>query len=512
MNTTGFIREITMFHDRMAPEIGLLVGYGAIIDAMQLPVPLPRTCALISTKNRHYTTSEWLIFTPRYKPADTLYDQLVFALKYEGVNLIFFKIIFETIGPATVESWIRKEPLSQYCRRIWFLYEWLMHTKLSLPDLESGNYIPLLEEKLQYVSPQPIKSSRHRVNNNVPGTVGFCPLIHRTPKLDRYLAENLSSRMGEILGTIHKDTLRRTSAYLMLKDSKASFRIEGEESTQARATRWGKANELAGKKPLTKDELLRLQEIIIEDSRFTVMGYRTEGGFVGEHDRHTGAPIPEHISARWEDVDDLITGLITTASFLETCMFHPVLSAAAVAFGFVYIHPFADGNGRLHRYVIHHLLSAMKFTPQGIIFPVSSAILEKIDEYRTVLETYSRPLLDCIEWRPTAGNNVEVLNKTIDYYRYFDATVHAEFLFECIEDTITRIIPEEVTYLEHYDRMKTWLDERFQMPNSKVALLIRFLEQNNSTLSKRAVNKEFQGLTEQEVKEIEEMYQSIVGV
>ncbi len=30
-----------------------------------------------------------------------------------------------------------------------------------------------------------------------------------------------------------------------------------------------------------------------------------------------------------------------------------VCAAAAAAFGFVFIHPFEDGNGRIHRFLIH---------------------------------------------------------------------------------------------------------------------------------------------------------------
>ena len=154
----------------------------------------------------------------------------------------------------------------------------------------------------------------------------------------------------------------------------------------------------------------------------------------------------------------------------------------------------------------------MKFAPQGIIFPVSAAILDKIDDYRKVLESYSHPLLDFIQWRKTPDNNVEVLNETIDYYRYFDATNQAEFLFECVDYTIKKIIPDEVSYLQNYDAMKTWLDDHFQMPDNMVALLIRFFEQNNGTLSNRAREKEFVELTDKEVKKIEKYYQSLHDV
>jgi len=120
---------------------------------------------------------------------------------------------------------------------------------------------------------------------------------------------------------------------------------------------------------------------------------------------------------------------------------------------------------------------------------VSAEILDRISDYRKVLETYSHPLLDFIQWKKTTKNNVEVLNETIDYYRYFDATVQTEFLFECVDYTINNIIPEEVAYLQKYDAMKSWWDNRFQMSDKTVALLIRFLSQHDGKLSKRAKDK-----------------------
>jgi hypothetical protein len=49
---------------------------------------------------------------------------------------------------------------------------------------------------------------------------------------------------------------------------------------------------------------------------------------------------------------------------------------------------------------------------------------------------------------------VEVLNGTVDFYRYFDATKQAEFLYDCVEDTLDRVIPNEVTFLQNYDGLK----------------------------------------------------------
>ena len=186
-----------------------------------------------------------------------------------------------------------------------------------------------------------------------------------------------------------------------------------------------------------------------------------------------------------------------------------VLAATIIAFGFVFIHPFVDGNGRLHRYLIHHVLAKKGFTQQGVIFPVSASILDHIDDYRNVLECYSHPLLDHIEWKETEDHNVEVLNNTIDFYRYFDATKQAEFLYDCVEDTLERVIPEEVNYLLKYDEFKRYLDNEFEMPDKMVAMLVRFLEHNNGELSKRALAKEFSALKADEIKAIESTYKTI---
>jgi hypothetical protein len=505
-----FSRQLKVFHGREAPEEGILAGYGAMIEAFHLPMPMPAPLALISPKKRQYETGEWKVFTSRHQPEDSLYKQLVFALKYEGVNLLFFKKLFQTLPKQEVETLVQLEPSGQYSRKIWFLYEWLMDEPLAIPDAGTKiKYTPLLDQDLQYAVPGS-ESPRHKIINNLPGTNHFCPLIRKTDKLGEYIAAGLAAHSDKFLQGIRKDILQRASAFLLLKDSKASFTIEGESPKSKRAARWGQAIGQAGMQDLSKEELIRLQQLVIENPRFVDMGFRTKGGFVGEHDRTTGEPIPDHISARWQDLDVLMTGLIRANELLLKGDFDAVLAASMVAFGFVFIHPFEDGNGRIHRYLIHHVLAKKKFAQQGIIFPVSASILDHITDYRKVLEEYSHPLLDYIEWKETSDHNVEVTNDTLDYYRYFDATAQAEFLYACVEDTIENIIPSEINYLTQYDAFKTFLEEEFEMPDKMVAMVVHFLAQNNGQLSKRAREKEFNALSDHEVTEIEKQYQRIM--
>ena len=63
-----------------------------------------------------------------------------------------------------------------------------------------------------------------------------------------------------------------------------------------------------------------------------------------------------------------------------------------------------DGNGRLHRHLIHESLTAAGFTPKGIILPVSTVILSNLDRYKATLETFSRRLRSrtSFEWMTDA--------------------------------------------------------------------------------------------------------------
>ncbi|HBG69835.1 MAG: cell filamentation protein Fic [Bacteroidetes bacterium GWF2_43_63] len=509
MNKKRFSINAGVFHGRTAPEQGVIAGYAAIIDTLGLELPMPSILSLICNTRKQYSTGEWNVFSSRAAFEDTLYRHLVFALKYEGLHLLFFKKLFEKLSAKDVVAILKEEPTGQYSRKIWFLYEWLMHKELPIDDLTIKNYVPLVDDSLQFALSSGSKSPRHRIINNLPGTRDFCPLIRKTAKLENYIKENISGRKSAYLKKIHKDILQRTAAFLLLKDSKASFSIEGESPKSSRAARWGRIIGQAGNNDLTKEELIRLQQAVIENARFIKLGFREQGGFVGEHDRITGEPVPDHISAKWQDVKQLINGLIASNELLLNDEIDAVLTATVIAFGFVFIHPFVDGNGRIHRYLIHHVLMRKQFSAQGLVFPVSASILNHIDDYRKALESHSQPLLDFIEWKETSDHNIEVLNDTIDYYRYFDATRLAEFLYDCVNDTIQNIIPAELKYIQQYDELKRYIENKFEMPDKLIATLVRFLEQNNGKLSQRAREKEFEALTETEVRDIEKIYLEI---
>jgi Fic/DOC family len=501
-----FSGPVSVFHDRRLPETATPAGYAALIAAYSLPVPVPRTLSAIGTKHRIIEQGGWRIYTPRHAPEPTLEGHLTFALKNEGIDLAVLKRLFLAVREEDLAELVRQKPTGLYTRRIWFLYEWLLGRELKLPAADKVSYVDAVDTELQFAGLGQ-NSVRHRVRNNFPGTPEFCPLVFKTPALNNFVALDLKERARIVVSEVPKDLLARTAAFLLLKDSKSSYVIEGERPPQDRIQRWGRAIGEAGRTPLDEQEFLRLQRIVIGDERFVKLGFRNEGGFVGEHDRDTQRPIPDHISARHEDLTSLVGGLIAFDHTAENEL-DPVIAAAVLAFGFVYIHPFEDGNGRIHRYLMHHVLARRGFNPAGVHFPVSSAILEKIDEYKSVLESYSSRLLPCVQWEATPQGNVKVLNDTVDFYRFFDATPHSEFLYECVRQTIEHDLPNETRFLRSFDKFRTGIENMIDMPERTLNNLFGFLRQNAGRLSKRARESEFSQLTPDEVTQIEELYRA----
>jgi Fic family protein len=499
-------RLVNEFQGRLAPEPMRTAGYSALSDHYHLKAPLPSKLAGIAERHHKVETIEWELLTPRHAPADDLGGHLEFALKWEGVDLGVLSALFRVVSDEEIRTLVQREPTGGYARRLWFLHEWLTQRQLDISEPGKVRAIPVIDPAQQFGLARGVLSSRHKVLDNLPGTSAFCPLVRRTEKIERYLSKGLDRRAREVVGRTHADVMRRAAAFMLLDDSRASFQIEGEKPSPQRAERWAKVIGEAGSRNLTVEELERLQRIVIGDARFVKLGLRTEGGFVGTHDRKTQEPIPVHIGARAEDLKSLIDGVLAYDRRASNSGIDPVVVAAALSFGFVYIHPFEDGNGRLHRWLIHHTLAIARYNPPGVVFPVSAAIYRDIARYKSVLESYSRPLLGLIEWEPTSAGNVRVLNETGDYYRYFDATTHTEFLYECVEQTIERDLPQEVAYLEAYDRFANGVQKIVDMPERKVNRLHGFLRQGKGRLSKRARSGEFAPLSDTEVGEVERLY------
>jgi hypothetical protein len=496
-----------VFQERTVPAGARLAGWAALVHSLKIQVPV-RHSSFVSEQHIRGSRREegaGTIFDKRYWPGESFADHLTFALRHEEIDLLILKRAFEAVPPAEVEAFVRAAPTGAVARRAWYLYEILTGRTLDIEDAPMAAAVDLLDTE-GYFTGRPKLSTRHRVRDNLLGTGQFCPMIRRTPALTEFVGLDLAAEARKIVGHTGAHVVARAASFLLLADSRASFEIEGERPPRNRLERWGRAVMQAGKNPLTLDEILRLQRVLIEDARFVRPGLRPDGVFLGERD-HFGDPLPEFIGARPDNLVSLMAGLIEANDRMRADGIDPVLKAASSAFGFVYIHPFQDGNGRMHRCLIHHVLAERKFTPPGMVFPVSSVMLDRIDGYRAALQAHSGPLMPFIEWRPTAERNVEVLNETADLYRYFDCTAEAEFLYACVRRTVNEDLPREIDYLRRHDEALRRIMDMVEMPNRMAENLVLYIRQNNGSLSKRRRESEFKQLTGEEVAVIEGIVQ-----
>ena len=494
---------ITVFQEKTVLNGTRLVGWAALVHALAIPGPVRRPSCVSKqhVRGSHREEGAWAVFDKRYWPGDDFADHLSFALRHEDIDLLILKRVFEAVAQAEVEAVVRAAPTGIPARRAWYLYETLTGRTLDVEDAPSAAAIDVLDPKA-YFTGNPRLSKRHRVRDNLLGTGRFCPIIRRTKALTEFLALDLAAKARETVGRTGTHLIARAASFMLLADSRASFEIEGERPPRNRLERWGRAVLQAGKNRLTLDEIIRLQRVLIEDTRFVRAGLRPDGVFLGERDPH-GDPLPEFIGARPSDLDNLMGGLLEANDRMRDDGIDPVLKAAATAFGFVYVHPFQDGNGRIHRCLIHHVLAERKFTPPGMVFPVSSVMLDRIDDYRATLRAHSGPLMPFIEWRPTPERNVEVLNQTADLYRYFDCTDAAEFLYACVARTVENDLPREIDYLRRHDEATRRIMDAVEMPDRVAEDLVMFIMQNHGTLSKKRREGEFKKLRDDEVTLIE---------
>ena len=495
--------DLRFLQDRTIPQGTQLVGFAALVHDLELEAPIGSACVVSEGHIRGSQRVEngWTVFDKRYWPGDDITDHVLFALRHEPIDLLILKRAFESIPAEKIKATVESTPTGALARRAWFFYETLTQQKLDLPDARSTAAVDALDSKL-YFTATPTLSKRHRVRDNLLGRGSFCPTIRRTETIANFLSRGLDRKAAEIIGRTGKSLIARAASFLMLADSKASFEIEGERPPRDRIERWGKAVQQAGRNSLSLAELDRLQRVLIEDDRFVKPGLRDDGVFLGERDRDNH-PLPEFIGARPQDVPQLLDGLLATNERMRGSDLDPVLQAAATAFSFVYIHPYEDGNGRLHRWLLHHALAERGFSPRGMVFPVSSVMLEEIDRYRQVLEGHSGPLMEFIRWKPTANQNVEVINDTADLYRYFDCTAEAEFLYECVARTIDHDLPNEIDILRRRDEARTRISEIIDLPDRIMQDLINMILDNEGKLSKRRRDKDFAPLTDDEVNQIE---------
>lgn len=219
----------------------------------------------------------------------------------------------------------------------------------------------------------------------------------------------------------------------------------------------------------------------------------------------TGRRLAEAPAVRGNYVD-----LFDPAGYAELLAFanaspaeaDPLVCAAVISFGFVFIHPFMDGNGRLSRFLFHKALFDRGELSEGRLLPISVAMKRHERDYLATLQATSAPLRE--RWRVRfvdEGRYDFEFTGDAALYRYWDATRAAEFSLRMAQQALEIDLQQETRYLARYDAVKRAVEARFDVRNNTLATLVHGALQNDNVVSRNR-RKQFEGQVSGEVFEL----------
>lgn len=188
-----------------------------------------------------------------------------------------------------------------------------------------------------------------------------------------------SSRIEGVAPSVHRVALAELAQQEEVRGLSEQVRAVARNVTLVRAA----AEELSGAQPVTADRLLALHRSLLPDSP-EHHGTRSTQNWVGGSSYH---PLDaDFVPPPPELVPDLVADLLT---YLNGATHAPLIQAALVHAQFETIHPFADGNGRVGRALIHTVLTRRGLLA-SMILPTSPVLSTLSDEYVEALSCFRK--------------------------------------------------------------------------------------------------------------------------
>ena len=436
------------------------------------------------------------------RPPPTLRGHLSFHLKHEVAHFELLSRLFACCDPAELAAWVADEPTGQYARRAAFLYEFFSGRQLPVPSGLGGSYHDAIGSRdLIVANPeQSVFDRRWRIRDNMPGTRAFCPMVVRSAAGAAALDLDVRGLIHDLEVEFGTDLLMRSAVWMTLRESRSSFALEGEADKTDRIKRF--ADVLARRTgqgvhpPLDDAALAALQrEILGQRTTVRRFGLRQSPVFVGESVRYQ--EIVHYIAPPGEDLAAMLAGLQV---FLDRTQGQsPLMRSAVAAFGFVYIHPLADGNGRVHRFLVNDVLRRDGMIQAPMILPVSALITSDAAErraYERILDVVSQPLMrvlaDSYRFVPTPieypdgiGSNFvfEGVETARPVWRHLDLSRHVAYVADLVQRTIREDMLEEARYLRSHAQARAAIKDIVEMPDAQLDRVIRSVAANQGRLS-----------------------------
>jgi hypothetical protein len=301
------------------------------------------------------------------------------------------------------------------------------------------------------------------------------------------------------MATLPPEMMDRAINWAYLHETRDSFAIEKEEPSEEKSRRFVQLLRQAHEgRELSEDYLVELQNSTVSNPFDKAVLFRHEQNHL--HNGLRGAAGVSYVPPAPDLCRELMEELMTFAN-QSSKQVDPLVAAAVTAFGFVFLHPFMDGNGRLSRFLIHQTLCHSGSLENGLLLPVSVAMKHEESNYLAALKDFSHSARDFwnVTWLDVDQMAFEFIGHP-SIYRYWDATRCVEFTLQMARRALEVELREETEFLDRYDRVIKAVNQRFDVRGSDLSKLVMMCLDNDGKVSKNR-RKQFQYSVPEEVFE-----------
>ncbi|MGA9660139.1 MAG: Fic family protein [Pseudomonas alloputida] len=457
-------------------------GYSLLLDRLQISAVALKRPAIVQPVTRIEKIGNTLAVPHRMAPsADDLLGNVLFALKHEGINLSILAQALPQIPAERFSQALEALPNGAYIRKACYLREAFTGEDIGQPSPVRGAFVQLFDPE-QYITRPGERNSKWRVEFNGLGDLTYCATVERTAQVTELLEHDILGKAKNFIASLPPLMMDRAINWAYLHETQDSFAIEKEAPTEDKSRRFIKLLRQAHERhPLTEDYLVTLQNATVANPLDLAAAFRHEQNHLsnGMHGAAgvTYVPPPPGLCR------ELMESLMRFANEGPT-QIDPLVAASIISFGFVFLHPFMDGNGRLSRFLIHQALCQSGALENGLLLPVSVAMKREERLYLETLQGYSGPVREYwqVQWIDHEQFTFEFIGADA-IYRFWDATQCVVFTCLMAKRALEVELRDETAFLENYDAVYRAVDERFDVRGSDLANLVMMCLSNGGSVS-----------------------------
>ena len=449
------------------------VGYEFLKDSLE-------TGAFAREKPAHVSSVTKIVALPDFlavpsavaPPGNDPLTHLQFALKHEGLDLQAAMLALKHMDGHQIGQAFLGSPSSAYLRQIAYLWELANRKELGDLPAASGPYSPLFDAQ-KFVTGKTRRNARWRVDFNGLGTTDYCPTVQRTPKLQSLFDSNILEQANKFISNLDKDVLDRAVKWAYLSETQGSFAIENETPTSSKSEAFAALLSRASEpEVITEEYLVALQNLTVTNPMDKAVEFRNKQNWL--RDSLPGALGVTYLPPPPDLMMSVMDGVMALANDADSGVDHLVRGAIA-SFGFVFAHPFMDGNGRLSRFLFHKTVCSSGLLPDGLVLPVSIAMKRNEKQYLQALQTFSKQARN--RWQVTAIDDSQIdaqFTGDPSIYRYWDATACVTFALQMAKESLDLDLRNESAFLMKFDKAYKAVNDELDMNNNDLTLAVKF--------------------------------------